>query len=132
MIRPIVLVQIGNPETNASELVFAMLDTCADKDIVSEDLVEKLGLTQVTKTMMVQTVETKITQKQPLANCIVESIHSPYSVEMEQALVTKLWCGENDIPPSKRDLSKFNHLHGIQFDDADAGVGMILSFAHAV
>ena len=99
MIRPIVLVQIRNSETDASELVFAMLDTCADKDVISEDLVKRLGLTQVTKTMTVQTVETKITQKRHLANCVVESIHSPYSVEIEQALVAKLWCGENDIPP---------------------------------
>ena len=82
MIRPIVLVQIRNSETDASESVCAMLDTCADKDVISEDLVKRLGLTQVTKTMTVQTVETKITQKQHLVNCIVESIHSPYSVEI--------------------------------------------------
>ena len=62
MIRPIVLVQIRNSETDASELVCAMLDTCADKDVISEDLVKRLGLTQVTKT------KTKTTQKQNQEN----------------------------------------------------------------
>ena len=62
MIRPIVLVRICNSETDALELVFAMLDMCADKDVISEDLVKRLELTQITKTMTVQTVETKITE----------------------------------------------------------------------
>ena len=91
-----------------------MLETCADKGVVSEDDVRRLRLTQVTKIMTMQ--------QHLLANFVVKSIHSPYSVEVEQALVAKLWYGEKDIPPSKRDLSKF--------DDADVGVGMILSVAH--
>ena len=131
VIRPIVLVRIRNVDTDASELLYAMLDTCADKDVISEDVVKRLNLTNITKTMTVQTVETKLTQKRRLANFQVESIHSSYKVEIEQALVAKLWCGENDVPPAKRDLSSFEHLENVIFDDADVGVGMILSVAHA-
>ena len=36
VIRPIVLVRIRNAKTDASELVYAMLDTCANKDVISE------------------------------------------------------------------------------------------------
>ena len=110
-----------------------MLDTCADKDVISEDVVKRLGLKQVTKTMTVQTVETKMTQKRRLANFQVESVQegSSYKVEIEQALVAKLWCGENDIPPSKRDLSKYDHLEDVTFEDDDVDVGLILSVAHA-
>ena len=125
------LVRIRNIDTDASELVYAMLDTCADKDIISEDVVKRLDLTQTTKTMTVQTVETKITQQRRLASFAVESIHSPYTVDIDQALVAKVWCGENDLPPAKRDLSKYEHLKGVEFDNADADIGMILSVAHA-
>ena len=89
VIRPIVLVRIRNVDTDASELIYAMLDTCADKDVISEDVVKRLSLTNITKTMTVQTVETKLTQKRRLANFQVESIHSSYKVEIEQALVAK-------------------------------------------
>ena len=131
VIRPVVLVRIRNVETDASELVFAMLDTCADKDVIAENVVTRLNLTNVTKTMTVQTVETKMTQKRRLANFQLESIHSSYKIDIEQALVAKLWCSENDIPPAKRDLSAFDHLNDIKFDDADVEVGMIISVAHA-
>ena len=130
-IRPIVLVRIRNVDTDATELIYAMLDTCADKDVISEGVVDRLKLKQVTKDMTIQTVETKITQKRRLANFAIESIHSDYRVEIEQALVAKLWCGENDLPPAKRDLSKFDHLRDVAFDDADAAVEMIISVAHA-
>ena len=36
----------------------------------------------------------------------------------------------NDIPPAKRDLSKFRHLDGIEFADIDSDVEMVLSVAH--
>ena len=68
VIRPIVLVRIRNVNNDASELVFAMLDTCADKDVISENVVKRLNLPNVTKTMTVQTVDTKMTQKRRLAN----------------------------------------------------------------
>ena len=84
VIRPIVLVRIRNVDTDASELVFAMLDTCADKDVISENVVKRLNLPNVTKTMTVQTVDTKMTQKRRLANLQLESIHSPYKIEIEQ------------------------------------------------
>ena len=119
VIRPIVLVRIRNVDTNASELVFAMLDTCADKDVISENVVKRLNLPNVTKTMTVQTVDTKMTQKRRLANLQLESIHSPYKIDIEQALVAKVWCSENDIPPHKRNLSAFTHLDDVKFDEAD-------------
>ena len=131
VIRPIVLVRIRNVETGASEMIYAMLDTCADKDVISENIVKRLNLTYTTKTMTVQTVETKMTQKRRLANFQLESIHSSYKTNVGQALVAKLWSSDNDIPPAKRDLTKFNHLDGIKFDDEDVEVGMIISVAHA-
>ena len=115
VIRPIVLVRIRNIETDACESIYAMLDTCADKDVISEEVVRRLNLTYVTKTMTVQTVETKLTQKRRLANFQLESVHSSYFIGIEQALVAKLWCSENDIPPAKRDLSAFDYLENVKF-----------------
>ena len=100
VIRPIVLVRIRNVETGASEMIYAMLDTCADKDVISENIVKRLNLTYTTKTMTVQTVETKMTQKRRLANFQLESIHSSYKTNVGQALVAKLWSSDNDIPPA--------------------------------
>ena len=54
-IRPIVLVRIRNVDTDATELIYAMLDTCADKDVISEGVVDRLKLKQVTKDMTIQT-----------------------------------------------------------------------------
>lgn len=52
------------------------------------------------------------------------TIHLSYKIDIEQALVAKLGCSENDIPPAKRNLSAFNHLNDVKFDDANVEVGI--------
>ena len=75
-IRPIVLVRIRNIDNDVTKVIYAMLDTCSDKDVISEGVVDQLELKQVTKDMTIQTVETKITQKRQLANFAIESIQT--------------------------------------------------------
>ena len=131
VIRPIVLVGVINELSGKQTFTFAMLDSGADRDVISEDLVQRLGLEQRSKTMTVQTVETKVTQRRHLTHFRLESKDGAYSASIDDALVAQVWSGENDIPPAKRDLSAFPHLRGIVFEDADAKVELILGVAHA-
>ena len=64
------------------------------------------------------------------ASFSIESLDGEYSCEIDRALVGDLTVTGNDIPPAKRDLSKFRHLDGIEFADIDSDVEMVLSVAH--
>ena len=44
MIRPIVAVTITNPVSGKSERIYALIDSGADRDYLSTDLGERLGL----------------------------------------------------------------------------------------
>ena len=107
-----------------------MIDTGADRDVISGNLITKLDIPTVITELHVVTVDKELTSERPLASFTIESLDKEYRAEVNDALVGDLLTGENDVPPSRRDLSSCRHLSGIVFDDISGGVEMIIGAAH--
>ena len=108
-----------------------MLDSGADRDVISEAVIEELNIATIEMEMRVNTVDHSVTNRRSLASFVVESVDGSYRADVDGALVGKLLTGESDVPPHRRDLSSFPHLQGVSFDRYDADVSMIICAAHA-
>ena len=108
-----------------------MLDSGADRDVISETVIEELNIATKEMEMRVITVDHCATNRRSLASFVVESVDGSYRADVDGALVGKLLTGEGDVPPHRRDLSSFPHLQDVSFDRYDADVSMIICAAHA-
>ena len=118
-------------DESTSSIVYAMLDSGSDRDIVTPELAKKLGLVQRAKSVTIQTVDSNMTSNRHFADLRVESIDEVYGADISGALVCSLLTSNEDAPPSKRGFNKLSHAQGIHFEDHDASVQMILGVAHA-
>ena len=107
-----------------------MLDSGSDRDVISETIAAKLTVPTVSRMMTVKTLNGNNTQFRNLADFRLESLDKTYAADVEEALVGKLLTSSSDLPPSKRDLSRFSHLRDITFDDLDSGVEFIIGISH--
>ena len=57
MVRPIVAVRVINPRNGELEEIYALLDSGADRDYLSERVAHKLGLETKKKSINLVTVE---------------------------------------------------------------------------
>ena len=108
-----------------------MLDSGADRDVISETVIEELNIATKEMDMRVITVDNSTTNRRSLASFVVESVDGSFRAEVDGALVGRLLTGEGDVPPHRRDLSSFPHLRDVEFDKFDADVSMIICAAHA-
>ena len=131
VIRPIVAVRVVNPGNGRKEEVYALLDSGADRDYLSERVADAIGLRTKRRNVNLVTVEESIRKERKMADLEFESLDGNYRVEVEDVLVGKFPDSTRDVPPSRRDLSPFQHLRGIDFIDIDARVEAIISIAHA-
>ena len=118
-IRPIVPVRVSNAITGVSKTVFALLDCGSDRDVISDKLVDQLGIETKTKVMTIKTVDSNMTCKRKLTDFHIESLDAQYEAEIEDAMVADLRSSMSDIPPSRRDTSSWPHLADILFPDAE-------------
>ena len=107
-----------------------MLDSGADRDVISETIIEDMGITTREMDMRVVTVDNSMTNRRSLASFTVESVDGSYRADVDGALVGRLLTGEGDVPPHRRDLSSFPHLQDVNFDCYNADVSMIICAAH--
>ena len=131
VVRPIVAIRVINPMNAEMEEIYALLDSGADRDYLSERVARKLGLEMRHKEVNLVTVEEASKKVREMADVEIESLDGYYRAEVEEILVGKFPESSRDIPPSKRDLSDQPHLDGIEFHDIDAKVEAIISIAHA-
>ena len=131
VIRPIVAVKVANPANGRSEAIYALLDSGADRDYLSDRVAEAIGLSTRTRSVNLVTVEESTRRERRMANVELESIDGTYKVEVEDVLVGRFPESTRDIPPAKRDLASFDHLKDIEFINIDARVEAIISIAHA-
>ena len=131
MIRPIVPLKILNENGTKAKLVYAMLDSGSDRDVVSEELITDMALIQRSKPATVQTVESTVTTLRHFVNFRIQSLDGSYNATVNDALVGKLLTSDSDLPPAKRDISSLPHAKGVTFDDIDARVEMIIGVSHA-
>ena len=129
--RPIVAVRVVNPANGEIEEIYALLDSGADRDYLSERVAHKLGLVTKKKSINLVTVEEASNKTREMADIEIESVDGSYRAEIEEVLVGKFPEATRDVPPAKRDLSDHSHLDGINFIDIEAKVEAIISIAHA-
>ena len=120
--RPIVAVRVTNDKTGKNRTVYAMLDSGADTDFISDTVVKELGIWTWEKDMTVVTVDQNLNSRRVLASFTIGSVDDQYEAQVDAALVGKLVTGASDIPPSERDCAAFPHLHDIQFEKARGGL----------
>ena len=129
-VRPIVAVRVNNSNNGRSEIVYALLDSGSDVDVISEGLVERLQIIPKWSELTLVTLDSRENMKRAFVGVSVESIDKEYVADVRNALVGNLLTSETDLPPAKRDVSKYSHLSDIVFEDHDAKVEMIVGAAH--
>ena len=105
MVRPIVAVRVINPRNGEIEEIYALLDSGADRDYLSERVAQKLKLETRNKSINLVTIEESSRKMREMADIEIESIDGSYRAEIEDVLVGKFPEAAKDIPPAKRDLS---------------------------
>ena len=131
VVRPIVPVVIVNCASGEEMTIFAMIDSGADRDVISHDVIKHLRISTNMVQMKVVTVDNCVTENRLLASFTLRSTNSEYIIDVNDALVGNLLTSEKDIPPFLRDLSDQPHVRGIRFPEATGGVKMIVGAAHS-
>ena len=108
-----------------------MIDSGADRDVISEVITEHLGLETTWTDLRVVTVDNETSSKRNLAKFSIESLEEDYHADVFDGLVGKILTGEADIPPHRHDISSMPHLAGITFQKSDEKVHLIIGAAHA-
>ena len=108
-----------------------MLDSGADRDVISEEVVEALAIETTIMNMRVVTVDQEVVSKRTMASFTIESLNEAYSAKVVEALVGKILTGESDIAPYRRNLEDYPHLKDLKFDEIRAEVSIIIGAAHS-
>ena len=111
ILRPIVPVRIRDVISGKNCVIFAMLDSGADTDFVSNTVVDELGWSFWEKEMTVVTVDRDVVGVRKLTSFVLESLDGSYKASVDSALVGPLVACSSDVPPAERDLSPFSHLN---------------------
>ena len=130
-IRPIVTLQVVNTKTGETTKIYALLDTGSDRDFLTSATARRLGLELRDQTITTTTVHGPKTEIKKLADFQIESNDGSYRCEVKDAIIDNLPTIPSDVPPAKRDLSNFAHLHDVEFDKIDGDVDAVIGVAHA-
>ena len=128
--RPIVPVKITNALTGRSTVVFGMIDSGADRDVLSIQTVKKLDLSTERMLMRVHTLNSEVVEEKTLTSFILSSIDGDYNVHVSEALTGNLLTGEADVAPYHRNFSDQSHLRDVPFPEAEGPVQIIIGAAH--
>ena len=107
-----------------------MLDSGADRDVISETVIQDLEIETTTTNMRVITVDNEMVSKRTMASFIIESLDGNYVANVTEALVGRLLTSESDIAPCKRELEDQPHLKDVEFDAISGSVEIIIGAAH--
>ena len=128
--RPIVPVRVVS-DTGERRIVHAMLDSGVNCDCITRELVARMGLKTRELMIEVQTIASHNREKNWLASFTIESLNGREKIFVENALITDSFTGDGDMPPSQRDLTRFEHLKGVKFPDVGGNIELIIGIAHA-
>ena len=121
-------IRIRNEASGCSKTVYGIIDSGADRDVISEEVIKDLAIKTKATDMRVITVDNEIVSRRTTASFTIESLDKTYCAKVNDSLVAELLC--NDIPPSRRKLEGYHHLRDIHFDDIEAEINVIISAAH--
>ena len=124
-------VKLTNKKTQKSKLIWALLDGCSDKDIFEEEIASDLGIQTTEHSVSMTTVEGKVNVVKYLGDLSISSMDESYDCDINDAIFAPFPKARNDIPPIRRDLSKFPHLASVEFPDIEGDkISGIISAAH--
>ena len=129
VIRPIVATKVINPISGREVEVYALYDTGADTDYISNSLAQRLGLDLNEEFIELSTAVGEIAERMMTTTIKMRSMDGGYEAIVQDCLVGP-FPNSRDIPPAKRDWSQFEHLREIEFISIDAAVELIISSAH--
>ena len=118
-----------NPTTGEEEAVYALYDTGADTDYISDSLAQRLGLKLNSEYIKLSTAVGEIAENMNTTAIRMRSMDGGYEAEIQDCLVGP-FPNSRDIPPAKRDWSNHEHLRNIEFISIDSAVELIISSAH--
>ena len=87
IVRPIVPVIVKDNGSSRSKVVYGMLDSGADRDVISETVIKDLAIETTTTNMRVITVDNEMVSKRTMASFIIESLDGNYVANVTEALV---------------------------------------------
>ena len=95
--RPIVAIRVINPKNGEIEEIYALLDSGADRDFLSERVAHQLGLSTKKKNINLITIEEASNKMREMADIEIESIDGNYRAEIEEVLVGKFPEASKDV-----------------------------------
>ena len=102
MIRPIVATKVINLTSGKEEEVYALYDTGADTDYISDSLAQRLGLDLNEEFIELSTAVGKIAERMKTTTIKMRSMDGGYEAVVQDCLVGP-FPNSRDIPPAKRD-----------------------------
>ena len=122
--------RVKNPKTGEEEEVYALVDTGANRDYLSTELAERLGLDINYSPLNLKTATESSIAIRPTADVILESLDGSYEAMVSDVLIGDFPCKDSSLAPGKKDWSEYKHLRGIHFDNLEAEVELIISSGH--
>ena len=128
--RPLVAARVKNSKTGKGEEVYALVDSGANRDYLSTELAERLGLEIVYSPLNLKTATESSTAIRPMSEVILESLDGEYTAMVADILIGDFPCKDSSMAPGKKDWSNYKHLKDIHFADLEAEVELIISSGH--
>ena len=79
-----------HPISGANVIVNAMIDSGADRDVISETITRQLGLETTWTELRVVTVDNEISSSRKLAKFSIESLEEEYKADVTDGLVGQI------------------------------------------
>ena len=122
--------KVSNPISGKGEEVYALVDTGANRDYMSTELAERLGLEIKYSTLNLKTATEASIGVRPMADMVLQSRDGQCKAKVDDVLIGDFPCKDSSMAPGKKDWSTYEHLAGIEFANIDAEVELIISSAH--
>ena len=129
VVRPIVPVKIKNKENGHSKIVYALLDTGSDCDMIDENIVKDLDIQTTDQIIEMHVVENITTKKRSIASFSLQSTKNAFESTMENVIVGKIHPAPGEVAPGWREWN-YSHFRNINFDKFHTDLGMIIGAAH--
>ena len=97
-----------NPISGEGEDVYALVDTGANRDYMSTELAERLGLEVKYSTLRLKTATDASIGVRPMADMILESRDGQYRARVEDVLIGDFPCKDSSMAPGS--LIQILHL----------------------
>ena len=87
VLRPVVPIRIRNEASGRSKTVYGIIDSGADRDVISEEVIKDLAIKTKATDMRVITVDNEIVSKRTTASFTIESLDKTYCANVNDSLV---------------------------------------------